>query len=85
MSAPVYFSTIGLVLGTILAIFAMRYYSASLQAKARLARDQAYHEIAARAVADQADNAAAVTAIQASLAEVATRLGAIEKILKEVE
>ena len=45
----------------------------------------AYRDIAAKATADQADTAAAVTAIQATLTDIAARLGAIEKILKEVE
>lgn len=85
MSAPVYFATIGLFLGTILAVFGMKYYFASQQAKARLAHDQAYREMAAKAVADQAATATAISAIQASLADVATRLGAIENVLKEVE
>jgi hypothetical protein len=85
MSAPVYFTTIGLFLGTILAIFGMRYRSAVQQAKARLAHDQAYREIAAKAVAEQADTATAISAIRVSLADIAARLGTIEKVLKEVE
>lgn len=85
MSAPVYFATIGLVLGTILVVFGMRYYSANQQAKARIAHDQSYRELAERAVADRADTATAVSTIQVSLADIATRLGSIEKVLKEVE
>jgi hypothetical protein len=85
MSAPVYFATIGLFLGTILAVFAMRYYSVNQQAKSRLAQEMAYRDIAAKATAEQVDATAAVTAIQATLTDIAGRLGAIEKILKEVE
>jgi Tfp pilus assembly protein PilO len=85
MSAPVYFATIGLFLGTILAVFAMRYIAATQQAKAQLARDQAYREIATKAVADQAETAAALSAIQAATAQIHARLAAVEKVLKEVE
>lgn len=85
MSAPVYFATIGLILGTILAVFAMRYHSVTQRAKARLAEEQTHRELAAKATAVQADTAAAVTAVQATLADIAARLGAIEKVLKEVE
>jgi hypothetical protein len=45
----------------------------------------AYRDIAAKATAEQVDATAAVTAIQATLTDIAGRLGAIEKILKEVE
>jgi Tfp pilus assembly protein PilO len=85
MSAPVYFATLGLFLGTVLAVFGMRYLAAVQQAKAQLTHDQAYREIATKAVADQADTATAISAIQASMADVETRLAAIEKVLKEVE
>ena len=63
----------------------MRYYLSNQQAKARLAQEMAYRDIAAKATADQADAAAAVGAIQSSLSEIAMRLVAIEKILREVE
>jgi uncharacterized membrane protein len=85
MSEPVYFLTLGLVVGTILVVFGMRYASASQQARARLAHDQAYREIAAKAVADQAETAAAISSIQAAMTEVGTRLAAIQKVLEEVE
>jgi HAMP domain-containing protein len=85
MSAPVYFLTLGLVVGTILVVFAMRYASANQQARARLAHDQAYREIAATAVADQAVTAAAISSIQAAITEIGTRITAIERVLQEVE
>ena len=55
------------------------------QAKARLANDEAYRQIAQKAVAAQSENASALPSIQAALADIGTRLTAIEKILKEVE
>jgi hypothetical protein len=59
-------------------VFFMKYLSAILQARVRLAQDEAYREIASRASAAQADIAAALGAIQ-------TQLTGIEKILKAVE
>ena len=85
MSEYLYLLTICLPLGTILLIFGMRYLAAVQQAKARLANDDAYRQIAQKAVAAQSENATALPSIQAALADVRTRLSAIEKILKEVE
>jgi len=85
MSEYLYLLTICLPLGTILLVFGMRYLAAVQQAKARLANDDAYRQIAQKAVAAQSENATALSSIQAALADVRTRLSAIEKILKEVE
>jgi hypothetical protein len=63
----------------------MRYVSAVLQARARLANDDAYRQTAEKAAAAEAETASALTSIQASLAEVRARLTSVEKILKEVE
>ena len=76
--------TLCLPLGTLLLIFAMRYFSAVQQAKARLADDRAYREVAEKAVAAQTDNATALASIQAALTDVSARVAAIEKVLKEV-
>jgi hypothetical protein len=59
-------------------VFFMKYVSAVLQARVRLAQDEAYREIAAKAAAAQAEMAA-------SLAEIKSKLAAITKILKDVE
>jgi len=59
-------------------VFSMKYGSAVLQARVRLGEDQAYRDIAAQAAAAQAGTAAA-------LADIQSRLAAIEKILKDVE
>ena len=85
MSEKIYLLTICLPLATILLVFGMRYFSAVQQAKARLANDDAYRQVADRAVATQSDTAAALSSIQTALADVKTRLAAIEKVLKEVE
>ena len=85
MSEHLYLLSICLLFGTILLVFGMRYFSAVQQAKVRLASDDAYRQIAERAVAGESGNATALSSIQAALADVRTRLTAIEKILKEVE
>jgi len=78
MAEHVYLLTLFLPLGTVLIIFGMKYYAAIQQAKARLASDEAYRQVAEQAAAAQAETAAA-------LADLKVRLTAIEKILKEVE
>jgi hypothetical protein len=85
MHEHIYLLTIGLPLATILLVFAMRYYAAVQQAKARLANDDAYRDIAAKAVAAQAETAQALASMNATLAELKGRIAAVEKILKEVE
>jgi hypothetical protein len=58
-------------------VFFMKYVSAVLQARVRMGQDAAYREIAARAASAQAEMAA-------SLAQIQSRLGGIEKILRDV-
>ena len=77
MSAAIYLTTLSLPLGTILLVFGMRYYAKIQQAKARLAGDEAFRQIAERAVADYA-------AVATALASIEIRLAAIEKVLKDV-
>jgi uncharacterized membrane protein len=77
MSATLYLTTICLPLATLLLIFGMRYHASIQRSKARLAHDDAYRQIAEKAVADQAVAAAALALIE-------TRLAAIEKVLKDV-
>lgn len=85
MSEYVYFLTIGLPLATILLIFGMKYFSAAQQAKARLANDEAYRQIAAQAIAAQTETAKTLASIDATLADLKARLSGVEKLLKEVE
>ena len=85
MSESLYLLSISLVLVTILLVFGMRAFSAVQQAKVRNASDAAYRQIAEKAVASASENTTALSSIQAALADVRTRLTAIEKVLKEVE
>ena len=85
MTGVYYLLTICLPLATVLIVFGMRYRAQIEQAKARLANDDAYRQIAAASATAQSATASTLTAIQAALAEAGQRLTAIEKILKEVE
>jgi signal transduction histidine kinase len=85
MDPHIFLTVISLPFVTILLVFGMKYFSAIQQAKARSANDEAYRQLAAQVVAAQADTAATLAAIDTSLADLKTRLAALEKILKEVE
>ncbi len=85
MTTLLYLLTLCLPLGTVLLVFGMRYVSAVTQAKARIAHEDAYRQMAERAVSAQSETASALSAIQSALADVRGRLTAVEKILKEVE
>jgi hypothetical protein len=58
--------------------------AAVLQARVRLGQDEAYRELAGRATAAQAEAGAKLAAFGAALADIQSRLGTIEKILKDV-
>lgn len=78
MSVAIYLTTVGVIFGTILAVFAMRYIAQTRQAASDIARENAY-----RALADK--SASVLAAVQAELAEVKSRLASVETILKTVE
>jgi hypothetical protein len=77
MSTNVYLLTLFLPLATVLLVFGMKYYAMVQQARARTARDDAD-----RRLAD--DTLAKLAAINAALARLDARMGAVEKVLKEV-
>lgn len=85
MSETIYLLTLSLPLGTILLVFGMKHFAAVQQARARLANDEAYQQLAAQAAASQAETAASLAALNATLTDVRMRLAAVEKMLKEVE
>ena len=66
----IYFTTLVLILGTVLLIFGLRFITLMRQAEAQSKA--------------QSENAAALGAIQTSLADVKTRLAAVEKMLRDV-
>ena len=77
MSTNVYLLTLFLPLATILLVFGMKYYAMVQQARARTARDDADRRLADETLAQLA-------AINAALARLDARMGAVEKVLKEV-
>jgi hypothetical protein len=85
MQTYIYFITLGAMLGTIILVFGIRFLQASAVAAADAAHTDAYRKLAADAVTAQAGNAATLAAIQSELAELKTRFGNVEKILKAVE
>ena len=85
MTAIFYLLTLMLPLATILIVFGMRYYAAVQQARARLANDNAYRELAESASAAQSQIATSLAAMEADLSDVRTRMATVETILKAVE
>lgn len=85
MSENIFLLTITIPLGTILLIFAMKYLSAIQQARARIAGDEAYRQLASQAIATQADMLARLASMEAGILDIKTRVAATEKMLREVE
>ena len=88
MSDPIvrYYLSMGVLFGTVLIIFAMKYISAAaFQARSRARSDDAYRELAEKAATVQAQSATSLSAMQTDLSEINARLAAVEKILKAVE
>jgi hypothetical protein len=85
MTTTLYLLTLVLPLATILIVFGVRYYSAVLQARARLANDDAYRQLAQSASAAQSRIATSLAAMEANLSDVRARMAAMEAILKAVE
>ncbi len=73
-----------LVLATILLVFGMKYFSAAKQARSRIASDERYRDLAAKATAAQTEAAALLTSMRSELSEIKTRLASVESVLKEV-
>lgn len=73
-----------LVLGTILLIFGMKYLSSMRSDRLRLAGEGGYRVLAEKAAMAEVANAAALTTLQADLADMKGRLAAIEKLLRDV-
>jgi len=85
MTVTLYLLTVVLPLATILIVFGMRYYAAVQQARARLANDDAYRQLAESASAAQSQIATSLAAMEANLSDVRARMAAVETILKAVE
>jgi len=76
---------VGAPCATVLLVFAMRYVAKVHEARARLANDGAYRDLAEKAVTLESQATSLMSNLQAELTAIATRLTAVERILKEVE
>ena len=85
MTITLYILTLVLPLGTILIVFGVRYYAITQQAKARLANDDAYRQLAESSSAAQSRISTSLAAVEADLSDVRARMAAVETILKAVE
>jgi Tfp pilus assembly protein PilO len=85
MSTSVYLLTLCLPLFTVLLVFGMKYFASVQQARSRLAHDEAWRQLAAQVAQAQADTAAQLAAMSASLARLESRTASVEQILKQVE
>jgi uncharacterized membrane protein len=85
MTTTLYLLTLMLPLATILIVFGMRYYASAQQARARLANDDAYRQLAETASSAQSRTATNLAALETTLSDVRERMTAVETILKAVE
>jgi hypothetical protein len=85
MTTTLYLLTLMLPLATILIVFGMRYFAKIREARARLANDNAYRQLAETASATQSRIAASLSVMESALSDVRARLAAVETILKAVE
>ncbi len=73
-----------MVLATVLLIFAMKYVFKAQGARTERDRENLYRDLATRAAAAEGACASAVDGIQSELKDIRVRLGAIEKLLRDV-
>ncbi|MYN45537.1 hypothetical protein GTP23_10810 [Pseudoduganella sp. FT93W] len=85
MAEHVYFLTIILPLLVIIIIAALRYYANVQQARLRYAHEEAYRAMAQQALDAQSSTAQSLSGMKADLADLKTRIAAIEQVLKQVE
>jgi hypothetical protein len=85
MTTILYLLTLVLPLATVLIVFGIRHYALVQQAKARLANDDAYRQLAESASTAQSKIATSLAAMEANLTDMCARMSAVEAILKAVE
>jgi hypothetical protein len=85
MSTAVFLTTLSIPIGAILLIFGMKYLSAAVSARARIASEANWRAIAETAAATQDRTLQALAAIQSDLAALAATTARVEQVLKQVE
>lgn len=84
MSTHVFFSSMGMVLGTVLLVFAMISWALVQRGRASRAQADAYQRLSERAVAAEAATAAALATLRDDFADMRARMAAVEAVLKDV-
>ena len=82
-SAFMIVTVLAIVLGFF--VFGMKFFTSIRVARLRAAGDEAYRDLAARAVKAQEEGASAVASLKAGLQDIEARLARVENVLKEVE
>ena len=85
MTTTLYLLTLMLPLATILIVFGMRYFAKIREARARLANNDAYRQLAETVSTTESRIAASLSVMETALSDVRARLAAVETILKAVE
>lgn len=85
MSEYLYLLTLLLFFGTIALAFGMKYLAAIRQARSRVLIEDAYRDLAEKAVEAQSKSASSLIAIEAEIAQIKTRLATIDEVLRAVE
>lgn len=85
MSENVFFAAFFFPSAAAVLVFFMKYVSAVLQARVRLAQDEAYRAVAVQAAAAQAETSAALASFGTLLDEIRSQLSTVGRILKDVE
>ena len=85
MTTILYLLTLVLPLATVLIIFGFRYQAEIRQARARLANEDAYRQLAEGMSVAQSQIATRLAAMETNLSDMHTRMSAVETILKTVE
>lgn len=85
MAPSIFIFSLSLPLLVVLLIFGLRYWSQVQQARLRFTNDEGYRQLASTAAATQAELATSLAALNLAVRDLQARMGAIEKVLKEVE
>lgn len=85
MATSVFLWTVSVIPLTVVLVFAMKYGSAAVQARAEGVRDARYRALAEAAAAAQAETQASLAALRSELAGVSASLASVQAILKQVE
>jgi Tfp pilus assembly protein PilO len=84
MSEHIYLLTILLVVLPLLAMVAMKYFAAIVQARATVAQEERYRSLAEQTLTIQQEQADHLASLRADLSALRASLAVVENILKQV-